>query len=44
MVLFVWQSLAVVWVFARELKWPWWERALIMIATGDSGGVAGIGA
>ncbi|HCK30698.1 MAG TPA: peptidase C13 family protein [Acinetobacter ursingii] len=33
MVLFVWQSLAVVWVFARELKWPWWERALIMIAT-----------
>ncbi|TCB82438.1 C13 family peptidase [Acinetobacter sp. ANC 4173] len=33
MVLFVWQSLAVVWVFARELKWPWWERALIMLAT-----------
>ncbi|TCM60241.1 peptidase C13-like protein [Acinetobacter calcoaceticus] len=33
MVLFVWQSLAVVWVFARELEWPWWERALIMAAT-----------
>jgi hypothetical protein len=33
MVLFVWQSLAVVWVFSRELKWPWWERALIVIAT-----------
>ena len=33
MVLFVWQSLAVVWVFSRELKWPWWERALIIIAT-----------
>ncbi|MFC2995764.1 C13 family peptidase [Acinetobacter sichuanensis] len=33
MVLFVWQSLAVVWVFARELQWPWWERALIMLAT-----------
>ncbi len=32
-VLFVWQSLAVVWVFSRELKWPWWERALIMLAT-----------
>ena len=31
--LFVWQSLAVVWVFSRELKWPWWERALIMLAT-----------
>lgn len=33
MLLFVWQSLAVVWVFARELQWPWWERALIMVAT-----------
>ena len=33
MVLFVWQSLAVVWVFSRELKWPWWERALIIAAT-----------
>ncbi len=33
MVLFVWQSLAVVWVFARELQWPWWERALIMLVT-----------
>ncbi|AOA57342.1 C13 family peptidase [Acinetobacter larvae] len=32
-VLFVWQSLAVVWVFARELHWPWWERGLIMLAT-----------
>lgn len=31
--LFVWQSLAVIWVFARELHWPWWERALIMTAT-----------
>ena len=33
MVLFVWQSLAVVGVFSRELKWPWWERALIVAAT-----------
>ena len=33
MVFFVWQSLAVVWVFSRELKWPWWERALIVAAT-----------
>lgn len=31
--LFVWQSLAVIWVFARLLKWPWWERTLIMVAT-----------
>lgn len=33
MILFVWQSLAVIWVFARQLKWPWWERLLIMTAT-----------
>ena len=33
MVLFVWQSLAVVSVFSRELKWPWVERALIVLAT-----------
>lgn len=33
LVLFVWQSLAVIWVFSRELKWPWWERGLIMFAT-----------
>ena len=33
MVLFVWQSMAVIWVFGRELKWPWWEFALIMLAT-----------
>ncbi len=31
--LFIWQSLAVVWVISRELQWPWWERALIMLAT-----------
>lgn len=31
--LFVWQSLAVIWVFSRELQWPWWERALIMLTT-----------
>lgn len=33
MLLFVWQSLAVVWVFSRALKWPWWERGLILAAT-----------
>lgn len=31
--LFIWQSLAVIWVFARTLNWPWWERALVFIAT-----------
>ncbi len=33
MLFFVWQSLAVVWVFSRELRWPWWERILIIAAT-----------
>ena len=33
MVLFVWQSLAVVWVISRLLHWPWWERGLILAAT-----------
>lgn len=32
-VLFVWQTVAVFWVFSRALKWPWWERILILIAT-----------
>ena len=33
MVLFVWQTVAVFWVFSRALKWPWWERLLILVAT-----------
>ncbi|MEC7119783.1 MAG: C13 family peptidase [Pseudomonadota bacterium] len=31
--LFIWQTLAVMWIFARELKWPWWERGLIFAGT-----------
>jgi hypothetical protein len=23
----------VIWVFSRGLNWPWWERALVFIAT-----------
>ncbi len=33
MLLFVWQSLAVVWVISKTLHWPWWERILILAAT-----------
>lgn len=33
MLLFVWQSAAVVWIFSKEFKWPWWERLLILVAT-----------
>ena len=32
-ILFVWQTVAVFWVFSRALKWPWWERILILVAT-----------
>ncbi len=31
--LFIWQTLAVMWLFARELQWPWWERGLIFAGT-----------
>lgn len=33
MLIFVWQSLAIVWVISRLMKWPWWERGLILAAT-----------
>lgn len=33
LLLFVWQTLAVVLVIARTLQWPWWERILILAAT-----------
>lgn len=29
--LFVWQSLSLLWIFSRQLRWPWWERALILV-------------
>ncbi|MDO4223196.1 MAG: C13 family peptidase [Acinetobacter sp.] len=31
--LFVWQSLSIMWVLSRQLAWPWWERILIFFAT-----------
>ena len=33
LILFLWQSMALVSVFSRALAWPWWERVLIVIAT-----------
>lgn len=33
MALFVWQSLAVIWVFSRALNWPWWGASSRFIAT-----------
>lgn len=30
-VLFVWQALSLLWIFSRQLRWPWWERILISL-------------
>lgn len=32
-VLFIWQTLSVMWIFARMLHWPWWEQVLILAGT-----------
>lgn len=31
--LFVWQTTALLWIFAKRLHWPWWERILMLFAT-----------
>jgi hypothetical protein len=33
LVLFIWQTVSLLWIFAKQLKWPWWEQILILIAT-----------
>jgi len=33
LVLFLWQSVSVMWVFGRQLGWPWWEHGLILAGT-----------
>lgn len=33
LVLFIWQTVSVMWVFAQKLRWPWWERGLILAGT-----------
>ncbi|MDO4700934.1 MAG: C13 family peptidase [Moraxella sp.] len=30
MVLFVWQTAALLWVFAKKLHWPWWEQVIML--------------
>lgn len=30
MVLFVWQTTALLWVFAKKLHWPWWEQVIML--------------
>jgi Peptidase C13 family len=33
LVLFIWQTVSVLWIFAKQLQWPWWERLLILLGT-----------
>jgi len=33
LMLFLWQSVSVMWVFGRQLGWPWWEHGLILAGT-----------
>lgn len=31
LILFLWQTLALLWIFARRLRTPWWERIIVLI-------------
>lgn len=31
MALFVWQTTALLWIFAKKLHWAWWEQALTLL-------------
>lgn len=31
LLLFLWQTLALIWIFARRLRAPWWERIIVLI-------------
>lgn len=33
LVLFIWQTVSLLWIFAKQLQWPWWERILILLGT-----------
>ena len=33
LVLFIWQTVSLLWIFARQQKWPWWEQILILAGT-----------
>lgn len=33
LVLFIWQTVSLLWIFAKQLRWPWWEQILILVAT-----------
>ncbi|MES1963978.1 C13 family peptidase [Psychrobacter sp. AH5] len=31
LLLFLWQTLALLWIFSRRLRTPWWERIIVLI-------------
>ncbi|MDO5769558.1 MAG: C13 family peptidase [Psychrobacter sp.] len=31
LVLFLWQTVALLWIFSRRMRTPWWERVLVLI-------------
>lgn len=31
MLLFLWQTLALLWIFSRKMRWSWWERLLVLV-------------
>ena len=31
LVLFLWQTLALLWIFSRRLRIPWWERMIVLV-------------
>ena len=31
LILFLWQTLALLWLFARHLRTPWWERLIVLV-------------
>ncbi len=31
LVLFLWQTLALLWIFSRRLRTPWWERGIVLV-------------
>ncbi len=33
LVLFIWQTVSLVLIFAKQLRWPWWEQILILVGT-----------
>lgn len=33
LLLFLWQTLALIWIFARRFSLPWWERILVLIGS-----------